>query len=185
VKGDKYGEGDGTDFTTPAGKKTSNPPCYELRKTKASVKCINIYHAVRIRGIRHRITSEDVTCLFGDWRCTFTKNKTVTSSVVFWVVTPCRLVGSFHLPPTTCKTTRRHNPEDHSWHLHRRENLKFLKTENITSIARNFQTYVLCYCSYLIDPDVHLLQAQLYCCKTNHTSDIIMQSRELSILAFR
>jgi hypothetical protein len=58
--------------------------------------------------------------------------------VVFWFVTPCRLVcgyqrfgGTYYFhfqgPETlvpTYKSRWRHNPEDQHGHLHRRENLK-------------------------------------------------------------
>jgi hypothetical protein len=38
------------------------------------------------------------------------------STVVFWVVKLCGLVGFGETLVTTYKITRRHNPEDHHWH---------------------------------------------------------------------
>jgi hypothetical protein len=58
--------------------------------------------------------------------------------LVFWVVTPCGLVGRYQrfgetyclllqglTFVSTCKSTRRYNPEDQHRYLHRRENLKY------------------------------------------------------------
>jgi hypothetical protein len=69
--------------------------------------------------------------------------------VVFWVVTPCILVGGYQCfggryrlslhfimkmaavcsSETLVTTVQRHNPQDHDRHLHRRENLKFLMNQ--------------------------------------------------------
>jgi hypothetical protein len=51
-----------------------------------------------------------------------------SSTVVFWVVAPCSLVGYYQYSPvtlvSTCKSARRYNSEDQHRHLHRRENVR-------------------------------------------------------------
>jgi hypothetical protein len=65
-----------------------------------------------------------------------------SSIVIFWIVTPCRLVGGYQrfgdstmkmeailfseTLVTTYTTTRRHNSEDHNLQLHRRERFEIL-----------------------------------------------------------
>jgi hypothetical protein len=61
--------------------------------------------------------------------------------VVFWIVTPCCLVGGYKRSSETLvtiyKSTLSHKPEDHNQHLHRRE--------NFTS------RYNYCYCQQIIN----------------------------------
>jgi hypothetical protein len=85
--------------------------------------------------------------------------------LVFWVVTPCGLVGryqcfevTYYLPLqgwshfdggncfsetllSTCKSTRRYYPEDQHPHLHRRENHKSECDEMFLSERRKWRTY--------------------------------------------
>lgn len=72
--------------------------------------------------------------------------------LVFWIVRPCNLAGSFETLLTTFKTRRRHNPEYHNQHFHRSEKTSsFLRTgyapcSSGTEVTRNS-------CCRLLVPD--------------------------------
>jgi hypothetical protein len=67
--------------------------------------------------------------------------------MLYWTVVCVKMkaVCSFEILITIYKTTRHHNPEDHKWHLHRRENLNSQSENSVRILTHTIYTTKLIF----------------------------------------